>query len=123
MKVILHIFLDGDDTLDLDVKGIKSDNNYKYKENNIMVNLKIKDDIVYLNRKCSEYDIKLVFDKNRVTDSTYTVFGGMKAFILKTKTKKLIVNDNIIEIEYDLEGNKFKYLLEVKNEGEVKKPN
>ena len=33
------------------------------------------------------------------------------------------ISDNKIELEYSLEGNKFKYLLEVVHEGKIKKSN
>ena len=35
-----------------------------------------------------------------------------KTFDLETKTKKLIVEENLIELEYELEGNNFKYSIE-----------
>ncbi len=119
----LHIKLVGDDNLDINVSGIKNKNKYKYMENNISVTVKTDNDKLYIDRICNEYSINLVFDKNNNTESTYTVFGGTKKFILNTITNKLKINDNKIELEYEIEGNKFKYLLEVVHEGEVKKSN
>ena len=76
--------------------------------------------VVVPSRKSKIY---VSFDKNCNTESTYTVFGGTKKFILNTITNKLKISDNKIELEYSLEGNKFKYLLEVVHEGKIKKSN
>ena len=92
-------------------------------ENNISVTVKTDNDKLYINRTCNEYSINLAFDKMKKTKSTYTVFGGTKNFSLDTITNKLKINDNKIELEYEIEGNIFKYLLEVVHEGEVKKSN
>ena len=113
----LHIKLLGDDNLDIIVNGIKKDNEYRYMENNISVTVKIDNNKLYIDRICNEYTINLVFDKNNKTKSTYNVFGGTKNFILDTITNKLKISDNKIDLEYVLEGNKFKYLLEVEHEG------
>lgn len=121
--VKLHIKLIGDDNLDIIVNGIKNKNTYKYMENNIKVFVKTDNDRLYIDRICNEYTINLVFDKKKEIESTYTVFGGTKKFILNTKTNKLKINDNKIELEYKVEENKFKYLLEVVHEGEIKKSN
>ena len=121
--VKLHIKLIGDDNLDINVSGIKNKNKYKYMENNISVIVKTDNDKLYIDRICNEYTINLVFDKNNETESTYTVFGGTKKFILNTKTDKLKISDDKIEVEYKIDENKFKYLLEVVHEGEVKKNN
>ncbi len=112
MKLNLHIKLDGNENLDLNVIGIKKDNVYKYKENNINVVLTINSDNICMNRTCSDYDIKLIFNKNDTTLSSYTIFGGKKEFFLNTKTTKLNVLKKKVEIEYILEGNSFKYRLE-----------
>ena len=75
--------------------------------------VKISDKEVNIMRKCNDYNINLVFVENEETISTYSVFGGRKKFLLNTRTNKLEITDNSIIIEYDLEGNSFKYLLEV----------
>lgn len=113
MKVNLHVKITGEENLELNTKGIKNNNEYKYLENDITVVVKISDKEVNIIRKCNDYNINLVFKEDKETISTYSVFGGKKEFLLNTKTNKLIINDNLIEIEYDLEGNNFKYILEV----------
>ena len=119
MKVMLHVSLYGDENIDINTSGIKTKNTYKYKENDILVKVKVDRDILYINRKCNDYEINLVFKENSNTISTYTVFGGFKKFNLETKTNKLIISSDKIELEYSIEDSRFKYLLEVKHEGET----
>ncbi len=104
-----------DEILNIDTSGIKTSNKIVYKENNITVTILIQNNRIEMNRTCNEYKINLVFEKNKKTISTYQVFGMPKTFDLETKTKKLIIKDNIIELEYELEGNNFKYSLEMED--------
>ena len=119
MKVLLHVLLTGEDNIDITTNGIKTKNTYRYKENDIIVNVKILKDKLHINRKCSDYEIDLVFKDACNTTSTYTVFGGFKKFDLETKTNKLKISDDKIELEYIIENSKFKYLLEVTHEGKT----
>ena len=119
----LHIKLIGEDNLDIIVDGIKKNNTYKYMENNIEVFVKYNNNKLYIDRKSSDYTINLVFEEGNNTNSTYTVFGGIKKFILNTRTDKLNISDDKIELEYKVDDNKFKYLLEVVYEGEIKESN
>ena len=119
MKVLLHVLLTGEDNIDIMTNGIKTKNTYRYKENDITVNVKVLKDRLHINRKCSDYEIDLVFKENNNTISTYTVFGGLKKFNLETKTNKLKISKDRIELEYVIEDSKFKYLLEVTHEGKI----
>lgn len=112
MKVNLHIKLSGEDNLDLKIKAIKGDNFYKYKENDIKVTVTKKDHQLLIERDCNDYNIMLFFENKKVLTSTYSIFGGTKKFELETKTNKLEINDKSILLEYELEGNKFIYILE-----------
>ena len=96
----------------IETSGIKTNNKIVYKENNITVSILISNNKIEMNRTCNEYKINLVFENKKKTISTYQVFGMPKTFDLETKTNKLIIDDNKIEIIYELEGNNFKYLLE-----------
>lgn len=113
MKVKLHIKLDGADKIDIKVSGIKKDNSYIYLENDIKVNICYSDSDISINRECNDYKIELKLKKNKKTTSTYSVFGGSKIFKLDTECKKLKVSDNKIEVEYKIDSEKFKYVLEV----------
>ena len=101
-----------DEILNIDVSGIKTSNKIVYKENNITVTILILNNRIEMNRTCNEYKINLVFENKKKTISNYQVFGMPKTFDLETKTKKLIIKENLIELEYELEGNNFKYSIE-----------
>lgn len=101
-----------DEILNIDISGIKTSNKIVYKENNITVTILIQNNRIEMNRTCNEYKINLVFENNKKTISNYQVFGMPKTFDLETKTKKLIIKENLIELEYELEGNNFKYSIE-----------
>ena len=96
----------------IEISGIKTNNKIIYKENNITVTILIQNNRIEMNRTCNEYKINFVFEKNKKTISKYNVFGMPKEFLLETKTKKLNIKDNKIELEYELEGNNFNYLIE-----------
>lgn len=101
-----------DEILNIDISGIKTSNKIVYKENTITVTILIQNNRIEMNRTCNEYKINLVFENNKKTISNYQVFGMPKTFDLETKTKKLIIKENLIELEYELEGNNFKYSIE-----------
>ena len=107
--------ISNEENLDIEVFGIKTNNKIVYKENNITVTILMFDNRIEMNRTCNEYKINFIFEKDKKTISTYQVFGMPKIFDLETKTKKLNIKDNSLELEYELEGNKFKYLLEMED--------
>lgn len=109
----LHIILEGESNLDFITNGIKKNNKITYKENDILVNISTFKNKIKINRSCKEYEINLILESNKNTISTYSVFGGSKKFDLNTKTKNLIITDKKIVSEYNLEGNDFKFILEV----------
>jgi uncharacterized beta-barrel protein YwiB (DUF1934 family) len=110
-----------EENLNIDVSGIKTNNKIVYKENNITVTILILNNRIEMSRTCNEYKINLVFEKDKKTISTYQVFGMPKTFDLETITKKINLDDNQIDLEYELEGNKFKYSLiwEVRHENNI----
>lgn len=107
--------ISNDEILNINTTGIKLDNKIIYEENNISVNIKIFDNRIEIERIHPDYKIELFFDKNNETLSNYRFTGGNKDFKLKTKTKKLIITDKKIEVEYILEDNTFKYKLELED--------
>lgn len=102
-----------DDNLKIDTIGIKKDNKILYKENEISVTIIVLNNKIEVKRVHPDYVIELFFDKNEDTLSNYRFIGGNKNFKLHTKTKKLLISDKKIEIEYILEDNTFKYKLEL----------
>ena len=107
--------ISNDDILDINTTGIKTDNKIIYKENGICVTINILDNKIVMRREHPDYIVELYFDKNKSTLSNYRFIGSNKDFKLNTITKKLIITDKRIEIEYILEDNSFKYKLELED--------
>ncbi len=101
------------ENLKIETTGTKTNNKIVYKENNITVTILILNNRIEMNRLCDEYKINLIFEKNKKSISTYSVFGAPKIFELDTFTNKLIQNDKYIKINYELEGNNFSYHLKL----------
>ena len=104
-----------EDNVDIKVTGIRTNNKIVYKENDKRVTILIFDNKIEMNRYSNDYEINLIFEKGKKTISNYIIFGGSKMFELETITKKLSISDNKILIEYELEGNSFKYTLEMED--------
>ena len=104
-----------EENLNVETAGIKTGNKIVYKENNITVTILIFNNKIEMNRTCNEYKINLVFEKDKDTISKYNVFGMSKEFLLEIKTKKLEISEDEIIINYNLEGNDFKYHLELED--------
>jgi len=100
-----------EENLNIDTTGIRTNNKIVYKENNITVTILIFNNKIEMNRTCNEYKINFVFEKDKKTISSYQVFGMPKIFDLETNTKQLKIEDNRIELDYELEGNSFRYSL------------
>lgn len=105
-----------EDNLNIETSGIKTNNKIVYKENNITVTIIYFNNRIEMNRTCNEYKINLIFEKNKRTLSNYLLFGTSKTFDLSTHTNKLEITEEYIKIDYELEGNKFSYLLELGGE-------
>lgn len=104
-----------EEKIDIEITGIRNQNKIVYKENDLTVTILIFDNKIEMTRVCNDYKINLNFEKNKKTISNYQLFGGNKVFDLETHTKKLNINNNKIEINYILEGNDFKYILEMED--------
>ena len=104
-----------DDNLSISVNAIRLDNKIIYKENDIQVTLLINNNKIEMMRLALDYQINLIFEKNKNTTSTYKFIGGDKFFKLNTKTEKLKISDNKVEIKYELEDNKFSYTVEMED--------
>ena len=113
-KINLKIKLDSvDENIDLSTTEIKQKNKIIYKENNITVTILILNNRIEMNRTCNEYRINFIFEKGKKTISKYNVFGMPKEFLLETKTKRLDIGKDEIILDYNLEGNNFKYKLKM----------
>ena len=109
------VIISDEENLTIETSGIKTKNKIIYKENDISVTILIFDNKIEMKRSCNDYEINLIFEKNKKTISTYQIFGGFKKFSLETITKSLKIDKSKIEINYELEGNAFTYTLEMED--------
>lgn len=113
MKINLKTHLISDEeNLNIKTTGIKTKDTIMYKENDITVTIKLFKSKIEMNRLCKDYEINLIFEKNKKTMSTYKLLGIPKEFLLETKTSELKIEENKITINYELEGNKFNFYIE-----------
>lgn len=113
MRVKLRIKLLGEDNLNIETEGLKINNQIKYLENDLKVIITYSNNKVVIKRSNLEYQITLNLEKNNNTISTYEFVGGHKVFNLNTYTSELLISDKKILVKYNLEGNDFKFILEV----------
>lgn len=113
MKINLQAhLLSEEENLNIETVGIKTKDRVVYKENDITVTIRIFKSKIEMNRVCKDYEINLIFEKNKKTMSTYKLFGTSKEFLFETKTSELKIEENKITINYELEGNKFNFYIE-----------
>ncbi len=98
-------------------KGILKDNTITYNYAGIMISVKIFKNKVFLERENKDVKICLEFEENKSIVTKYVIKDMKLEIKLESKTKKLIINDHNIEVEYDLFMNgefsdSFKYELE-----------
>lgn len=85
-------------------EGIKNQNNIIYKDNNVLVKI-IFSDIIKIIRENSEYKIELNFNKNEKTKINYLLKEYNKSLELNLVTKNININNNYIEILYEVIDN------------------
>lgn len=110
---IIHVNLIGDEIIDQDYDAIIKDNIIEYDDKDVHVTITNNHDHVIMKRSCDDYLIELNL-KFGINKSYYQVFGSSKIFELETNVTKCNISKETIEIDYDLEGNKFQFKMEVK---------
>lgn len=98
-------------------KGILNDNTITYNYAGIMISVKIFKNKIFLERENEDVKICLEFEENKSIVTKYVIKDMKLEIKLESKTKKLIINDHNIEVEYDLFMNdefsdSFKYEVE-----------
>lgn len=101
VNALLHNKKD-DKFFNSDVTGIKSNNTIKYIDNDVVVVISLDKDNISLKRRSDEYDIDMHFKENTLTEGKYNI-KALGFFNLKVFTSKLIIQDNKIEIEYEIQ--------------------
>ena len=100
-----------------EVKGILKDNKISYFYDEVMVNINILKDKVFLQRESTNMKLNLEFQLNKTLKTNYFLKDLNLEFIVETKTKILDIKNESIKIEYDLFINdefsdSFTYILE-----------
>lgn len=100
-----------------DKKGILKDNIITYNHDGVMIKLKLLENKIFFERENKDVKIYLEFEKNKSIITKYVIKDMGIEIKLESKTKKLIINDHNIEVEYDLFMNgefsdSFKYEVE-----------
>ena len=98
-------------------KAILKDNTITYSYNNILTNIKIGSNRVYITRYNDDIKICLEFSKGESIATNYAIKDLKVNINLETRTNELIISDNSILIKYDLFMNNeysdsFEYELE-----------
>lgn len=84
-----------------DVLGIKTNNKIVYYEDNNKVTLIINNDSINLIRKDIDTMLEIEFINNKKVIGYYTLLDGNNKLELDIYTKKLIIKDTYVEIEYE----------------------
>lgn len=92
------------DIIELKTKGIKNDNIITYKDNDVLVSIKIDNSI-----KMKRNNIEFIFIKNKNTNCIYNIYN--KNLTLNLFTNEIIISDKYIEIDYKIEDEKLNFKL------------
>ena len=99
------------------IRAIKNDNNITYKLDGIKVNITILNNNIIIKRESNDMELNLEFKNNKSIITSYHMKDLNINIKVETKTKKLVINENSILINYDLYMNdefsdNFQYELE-----------
>lgn len=95
-------------------KAIITKKTIKYNENDFIVILKIDEDKITLKRQNNQISQKFIFKTNDKSTLTYKLVDNDYQFKLEFKTIKIDIKDNYIKIIYEIDANKFEYILRYK---------
>lgn len=95
-------------------KVIKSNNSFKYKEDDFLVVLKIVNNNIYLTRQNDKIYQKFIFKNSDKSLLTYLLKENNYQFKIEFITKKIIILKNKITILYKIDDDCFEYNLQFK---------
>ena len=103
-KIMINggVFSKGETELIENVKAIYKDNEITYKLNDVLVKITIFQNRLSITRKSKDMMLNFEFEKNKCLINKYLIKDLGLNVKVETKTKKLIINDNSIKLEYDL---------------------
>lgn len=84
------------------VKAILKDGKITYKKDDINVSITLLKDKIILIRENDDMRLNLEFEKNKTLTTKYVIKELGIEIKVETKTKKLLINNNSFEIEYEL---------------------
>lgn len=103
-KIMINggVFSKNDEELIDGVKAVYKDNVIAYNLNGIMVKITTFPDRLLITRENDDMKLNLEFEENKRLVSKYLIKDLGLNVKVETKTKKLIMNDNNLKVEYDL---------------------
>lgn len=84
------------------IKAILKDGKINYKKDNVFVSITILKSKIVLLRENDNMKLSLEFEKNKTLTTKYVIKDLGLEIKVDVKTKKLLINDNSFEIEYEL---------------------
>lgn len=99
------------------VKAILKDGKITYKEDGVSVSITLLKNKIILVRENDDMKLNLEFEENKTLTTKYVIKDLGINIKVETKTKKILINNNSFEIEYELFMNgefsdNFKYNVE-----------
>lgn len=103
-KIMINgrVFSKNDEELIDGVKAVYKDNVIAYNLNGITVKITTFPDKLLITRENDDMKLNLEFEENKRLVSKYLIKNLGLNVKVETKTKKLIMNDNNLKVEYDL---------------------
>lgn len=103
-KIMINggVFSKNDEELIDNVKAVYKDNLIAYNLNGITIKITTFPDKLLITRENDDMKLNLEFEENKRLVSKYLIKDLGLNVKVETKTKKLIMNDNNLKVEYDL---------------------
>lgn len=103
-KIMINgrVFSKNDEELIDGVKAVYKDNVIAYNLNGITIKITTFPDKLLITRENDDMKLNLEFEENKRLVSKYLIKDLGLNVKVETKTKKLIMNDNNLKVEYDL---------------------
>lgn len=98
-----------------DTYGIKNKNKLTYQISNTKYQLETLKDEIILKRETEEFIHGMVFKLDKTTTTEYYIKSLSSSISIQIKTKKLVINDNKIIINYETleNNNEYIYIIEM----------
>lgn len=103
-KIIINssVFSKGGKEQLTNIKAILKDGKINYKKDNVTVSITILNGKIILLRENDDMKLSLEFEKNKTLTTKYVIKDLGLEMKVDVKTKKLLINNNSFEIEYEL---------------------